>query len=981
MNAVEIETAVSELALQPFDGEEFPFSFLQAFGNKETTIKRLRSGASNKSDMAGVLQTNNIHIAVARPGEVTRKLAALKASPATARAKARFILATDGADFEAEDLESGETVACAYQDFPDHFGFFLPLAGITTVKQVRDSSFDIRATSRLNRLYIELLKDNPEWGASERRHDMNHFMARLIFCFFAEDTDIFKESGLFTKTVERMSERDSSNTHEVIGEIFRAMNTRYADREASDPLVIDPKTPLPPGGGGGGGGGGCHKISRLQFPPPPTPLPSREGECVSRASSNIPRWADKFPYVNGGLFSGSLDVPRFSRIARSYLLHIGGLDWTKINPDIFGSMIQAVADDEERGALGMHYTSVPNILKVLNPLFLDDLRARLEEAGDNPRTLLNLRKRISRIRVFDPACGSGNFLVIAYKQMREIENAINERRGEQGRHSDIPLTNFRGIELRDFAAEVARLALIIAEYQCDVLYRGKKLALAEFLPLSADNWITCGNALRLDWLSVCPPTGTGVKLLGDDLFSKPLEQAEIDFENEGGETYICGNPPYLGSTWQSTEQKSDLKAIFAHRAKNWKSLDYVAGWFMKAADYGKHTPTVAAFVSTNSICQGQQVPILWPLIFETGHEIAFAHTSFKWANLASHNAGVTVAIVGISNQAGKIRQLFSIADDGNFVVKEVQSINAYLVPSTNVIIEKRAIPFADLSDMTKGNQPTDGSNLLLSRDEVEALGLTSEQHARFIRRIYGSAEFIRGIERYCLWIKDEHLGDALAIASIHQRIEKVRVMRLASPKEATVESAENSHRFGEIRQSGNETVMIVPSVSSESRDHLPVGFMPKGTIVSNLAFSLYNAPLWNMALIASRLHLVWIATVCGKLKTDFRYSNTLGWNTFPVPTLTEKNKADLTRCAEEILLAREAHFPATIADLYDPENMPADLRHAHERNDEVLERIYIGRRFRNDTERLEKLFELYTKMTANTAKANPATKAAKGKTA
>jgi restriction-modification enzyme MmeI-like protein len=494
MNAVEIEEAISALAERPFDPEEFPFTFLQAFGNKDTTIKRLRRGESNRSDVGGLLQTNNIHIAVAAAGEVTKTLAALKASPVTARAKAKFVLATDGDTFEAEDLTSGETLACAYADFPDHFGFFLPLAGITTVKQVRESSFDIRATSRLNRLYVELLKDNPEWGTAARRHDMNHFMARLIFCFFAEDTDIFNGTGLFTATIEQMSARDSSNTHEVIGALFRAMNTPIKDR----------------------------------------------------AAANLRLWADVFPYVNGGLFSGSLDVPRFSPIARSYLLHIGNLDWTKINPDIFGSMIQAVAEDEERGALGLHYTSVPNILKVLSPLFLDDLRARLEEAGDNSRMLLNLRRRMSRIRVFDPACGSGNFLVIAYKEMRAIEAEINRRRGESVRRSDIPLTNFRGIELRDFPAEIARLALIIAEFQCDVLYRGQKEALAEFLPLDAENWITCGNALRLDWLSVCPPTGAGVKHHADDLFHTPLDQPQIDFENEGGEIFVCGNPPYSG---------------------------------------------------------------------------------------------------------------------------------------------------------------------------------------------------------------------------------------------------------------------------------------------------------------------------------------------------------------------------------------------------------------------------------------------------
>ncbi len=896
------------LAEQPFDAAIFPYAFLEAFGNKPATLKRLQ--ANNKSDVEGaVLQYSNIHISVCPAGEVPEMLGKLRGSPSTIRQKAKFILATDGEDFQAEDLASGEPVVCCYKDFPDHFGFFLPLAGISTVQQVRENAFDIRATSRLNKLYIELLKDNPEWGSAGRRHDMNHFMARLIFCFFAEDTDIFTAKSLFTDKIGQMSAKDSSNTHEVIGEIFRTMNTKNE----------------------------------------------------TRAEAKLPRWANAFPYVNGGLFSGSGEVPRFSKIARSYLMHVGNLDWKKINPDIFGSMIQAVADDEERGALGMHYTSVPNILKVLNPLFLDDLRGQLKEAGDNSRMLLNLRKRLSRIRVFDPACGSGNFLVIAYKELRAIEAEINRRRGEADRRSDILITNFRGIELRDFPAEIARLALIIAEYQCDVVYRGQMDALADFLPLDSQNWITCGNALQLDWLSVCPSTGTGVKLIGDDLFSTPLHQAEIDFENEGGETYICGNPPYRGSTWQSEEQKSHLKAIFERRTKSWKSLDYVAGWFMKAAEYGTYTNAVAAFVSTNSICQGQQVPILWPLIFGTGHEIAFAHTSFKWANLASHNAGVTVVIVGISNNAGTTRKLFSVANNGFTILKEVEIINAYLVAGTNIWIEKKFTPINGLANMNFGNKPVDGGNLLLSRDEMKQLHLTPAQTDRFIRHIFGSEEFINGKERYCLWIEDEHLEEALSILAISRRIDGVRQMRLKSRDKSANEMAKGAHQFREM-YFGHSHTIVVPAVSSESRAYLPVGLVT--AIISNSAFALYDAPLWNMALIASRLHLIWIATVCGKLKTDFRYSNTLGWNTFPLPTLTEKNKADLTRCAEDILLAREAHFPATIADLYDPENMPENLRHAHERNDEVLERIYIGRRFKNDTERLEKLFDLYTKMTA-----------------
>ncbi|MCQ4225712.1 class I SAM-dependent DNA methyltransferase, partial [Stutzerimonas stutzeri] len=641
----------------------------------------------------------------------------------------------------------------------------------------------------------------------------------------------------------------------------------------------------------------------------------------------------------------------------------------KINPDIFGSMIQAVADDEERGALGMHYTSVPNILKVLNPLFLDDLRAQLDAAGDNKAKLLNLRKRMARIRVFDPACGSGNFLVIAYKQMREIEAEINRRRGEANNKSEIPLTNFRGIELRDFPAEIARLALIIAEFQCDVLYRGQQDALAEFLPLDAQNWIVCGNALRLDWLSICPPTGTGVRVLADDLFGTPLNQTEIDFENEGGETYICGNPPYLGSRDQKDEQKADLQTLFDRRIQNWKSLDYVAGWFIKAADYGTKTRSAAAFVSTNSICQGLQVPILWPEIFASGRQIEFAHTSFRWANLASHNAGVTVVIIGITTQPRNPRRLFSLDDSGQTIERQCAHINAYLAVGDSVIVDKTSQPLGTQSEMTFGNTPIDGGHLLLSRDERDALQLTPAQQGRFIRRIYGSAEFIRGLERYCLWIEDQHLAEAQTIHPIAQRLRDVRNMRLNGGKTAR-DIAERPHQFQRM-YFGKHSTLIVPSVSSETRAYLPCGYAPAGTIVSNLAFALYDAPLWNMALIASRLHLVWIGTVCGKMKTDFRYSNTLGWNTFPVPLLTEQNKADLTRCAEDILLAREAHFPATIADLYAPDAMPANLRRAHERNDEVLERIYIGRRFRNDTERLEKLFDLYTKMTADTSKAAP----------
>ncbi len=909
MNAVEIEQAITDLAEQPFDSAKFPYAFLEAFGNKETTIKRLRAGASNKSDLGGVLQTNNIHILTCEAGQVTTKLKALKDSPATAKAKAKFILATDGAAFEAEDLASGETIACAFKDFPDHFGFFLPLAGITTVRQISENAFDIRATSRLNRLYVELLKDNPDWGKAERRHDMNHFMARLIFCFFAEDTDIFIGKDKFTETVAQMSAKDSSNTHEVVAELFRAMNTKNEDRVAV----------------------------------------------------SIPRWADGFPYVNGSLFSGSMDVPKFSKIARSYLLHVGGLDWTKINPDIFGSMIQAVAEDEERGELGMHYTSVPNILKVLNPLFLDDLRARLAEAGDTPRTLLNLRKRMAKIRVFDPACGSGNFLVIAYKAMREMEAEINKRRGEPDRASEIPLTNFRGIELRDFPAEIARLALVIAEYQCDVLYRGQKLALAEFLPLLNENWITCGNALRLDWLSICPPTGTGVKLVGDDLFQTPLDQVQIDFVNEGGETYICGNPPYKGARKQTPEQKSDLCDLF-DGGNDYKDCDYVAGWYLKGAAFLRCAQGALAFVSTSSVCEGEQVQHVWSRVFNHDCQIAFAHRPFAWRNNASNNAMVTCVIVGLAPKGGSVLGIFD-----SETLKACDSISPYLAPGTATFVTALDSPLSeDISEVVAGSMPRDGGHLILSETEKEELLAEHPDACALLKRLSGTNELTEGIVRWCIWITDETLEAALQMPAISSRIDNVRLFRSTSTAKTTRGYARIPHKFAQ-RSHRNAQAIIISATSSQNREYLPADICTEDLVISNAAYAIYGAPLFQLSILVSKLHLAWVAAVCGRMKTDYRFSKTLGWNTFPVPTLTNKNKADLTRCAEDILLAREHHFPATIADLYDPEAMPADLRAAHERNDEVLERIYIGRRFKNDTERLEKLFDLYTKMSAEAA--------------
>ncbi|PZU43802.1 MAG: lactate dehydrogenase [Sphingomonas sp.] len=934
MNAVEIEEAVSELVAAPFDAREFSFQFITAYGAKKATVDRLHKGDTNQSDVGGVLQRNNIHIGVAQPGEVGAMLARLRASPKTASAKAKFILATDGETVEAEDLVGGDVVACAYADLPRFFATFLPLAGISTVREIKNNPVDIKATGRLNKLYVELLKDNPDWATEERRHELNQFMARLIFCFFAEDTGIFRE-GQFSATITQISQAGHAhgewgNTHEVMADLFRAMDTPVTHEGNLDDRY--------------------------------------------RRAAGIRPYADVFPYVNGGLFTGVVDCPRFSRTARAFLLRAGELNWKEINPDIFGSMIQAVADEGERGELGMHYTSVPNILKVLNPLFLDDLRDALEAAGDSKQKLRNLRKRLAHIRVFDPACGSGNFLVIAYKEMRAIEAQIVEQLGGEAnlkldeRRSVIPLSNFFGIEIKGFAAEIARLALLIAEFQADCLYLSQQEARAMVLPLHKTGQITVGNALRLDWLEVCPPEGA--TLVEHDVggLTGRLVLDENGLGARGAaETYICGNPPYIGDKVQTAEQKRELKALLPPK-QDIKSIDYIAGWFWKASVYIQSGGSFA-FVSTNSVCQGVQVPLIWPPIFTRGQVISFAHESFLWGNNAAKNAQVTCVIVGVTSDRPGDRFIIS-----NATRMIVPHINAYLTAGDDVIVRKASEPIAGIAIMFGGNIPRDQGNLLLEPDEAENLLIAYPEARSLIEPILGSKEFINGLLRYCLWIDDEMADLARSIPPIAERLARVYEYRLNGSERGRA-GLDTPYKF-ERTITGTRDTIVVPSVSSERRSYLPCGLLPPNVRISNLALALYDAPLWNMALLASRLHLVWIATVCGKLETRYRYSNTLGWNTFPVPKLTEQDKADLTRTAENILLTREAHFPATIADLYDPDGMPDDLRRAHDENDEVLERIYIGRRFRNDTERLEKLFELYTKMSANAAPKGKAPKKA-----
>lgn len=428
-------------------------------------------------------------------------------------------------------------------------------------------------------------------------------------------------------------------------------------------------------------------------------------------------------------------------------------------------------------------------------------------------------------------------------------------------------------------------------------------------------------------------------------------------ENAGGETYICGNPPYKGNARKSDEQKDELQGVFHGRVEKWGLLDYVCAWFFKANEYAKHTDARFAFVATNSIAQGQHISFFWQPLFADGLKFAFAVRSFKWSNLAKHDAGVTVVIVGATRGTAQ-----PVIYDGD-VRTSTPNINAYLLPQDNYWVAPLSKPLSTVPQMVKGNYYGLSEHLLFGLDDKNRY-LVSGVPQNLTRRFYGSTEVINAKPRFCFWFESYPSENVLAISDIASRIERGSQIRGKSKDAIANGMLDRPHQFREMNCSSRH-LLAIPVVSSENRDYLPIDLLSNNSVISNKCFALYDAPLWTMALVASRLHWVWISTVCVRMRTDFSYSNTLGWNTFPVPMLTDKNKADLTRCAEDILLAREHHFPATIADLYDPETMPDDLRHSHEQNDEVLERIYIGRRFRNDTERLEKLFELYTKMTAS----------------
>lgn len=914
MYIADIEEAVSRIAAAPFNSESFPYDFIAAYDAPPATVTRIRNGTQNASDLdGGVLWRLKLHLLVCAPGQVGTALDQLQASRATATQRVQFIAATDGEEFAARDLRADDAIFCCFDELGDRFGFFLPLAGYSRYRAAEENPIDVKAANKLSRLYDALIAENPGWAAADMRHAMNLFMTRIIFCLFAEDTGILPTEDQFSRAIHEHGGHAGEEMVRVLTLLFTAMSK--PDGERGDP----------------------------------------------------PKWAADFPWVNGGLFAGDIQIPRFSRTAYRILCDAARLRWNEINADIFGSMIQVIVDPAHRHETGLHYTSVPNILKVLDPLFLDELRAEasrppLADTSREKARLKALLKRLSKIRVFDPACGSGNFLVIAYQELRKIERQVLDRLRALTGHtpgiwSHIELHNFYGIEVSDFAAETAKLSLWIAKYQMDRSHRDLFGSAPPALPLADSGNIVCDNALRLDWREACPPaTVTRNRQKVFDLATILDVHGKETILDEEAETYIVGNPPYLGYNRQTEDQKEDVEAVAGPYTDSWRSLDYISCWFLKAAEMCD-AQTRAAFVSTNSICQGEHASILWPHLFDLGVEIGFAHRSFKWVNNAASNAGVTCIVVGLRTGEGAAT-LF----EGN-AAKACAVINQYLLPAAPIFIEPRRVPLSRLPAMSLGNMPKDGGYLLLLPEERQLLLSQHPEASRFVRRFVGSQEAIRGIERYCLWIEDEDAEAAAEIPGIEARLDGVRAMRLASPAASTRAFAECPHRFKQIQGVSRENTVVVPKVSSETRPYLPVDYLTNGEIISDNAFALYDAPLWTLSLVASRLHLLWIEAVCGKLETRFRYSNTMGWHTFPVPPLNASDRERLTTCAENILLAR-AEAGGTLAELYDPEGMPEALREAHEANDNTLERIYSDRPFRSDADRLNHLFRRYARMAA-----------------
>lgn len=906
----EIEDRLSSLKHESVSAEEIGYRILSAFGKGESEIRRYKEGKGIISTFKGLLIKGLLCYRGTTTLRLTSELEEMKQDARVLKAAPKIIAVSDGKTVRAFDLRLQETFEQQVSRLYCDFEFFYPLAGVERIEYVHESPADIKAAEKLAKLHDEIRAYN-EFTSDSDLHDLNTFIARLLFCYFAEDTGIFADN-VFSGAIKRFT-KDALNLKETLEQIFRFMGGK--------------------------------------------PIPA--GMLQTYCQSN-------FGIVGGGLFERNIYIPELSNKARQIIIECGELDWQNINPDIFGSMIQAVVNPDVRANQGMHYTSVPNIMKVINPLFLDELREAynalmteydilrkskdIGEIGekqfyDKCKTIekksRQLLLRMSKMKFFDPACGSGNFLIITYKMLRLLEmdiwsliskcNPFGALQFVDG--SVISIEQFYGIELLDFPHEVAMLSLWLAEHQMNKKMREDFGVNTNALPLRDIHNIRCGNACRLDWNEVCPHT-------------------------KDEEVFVFGNPPYLGGKLQEKKQKEDQIIVLGH-LDSFKNLDYISNWFYKAALYNKNTSSRSAFVSTNSIVQGEQVGMLWPYIYELNNEIIFAYKSFKWTNNAKNQAAVICVIIGLSDKVNRYKK--RIYNNTEFI--ETNTISPYLTLGCNIAVKSSNQPISDFPVMEYGNMPLEGGFLKLSDEERKELIAKDERCVKFIRPTIGGEELINCIDRFCLWIEDNERDYAETILPIKERIEGVYQFRINGGDVAR-SLINRPHQF-RYRKIANSHQILVPCTSSENRMYLQCGFTDNTYITMNSVEVIYDGDLWLFGVISSAIHMIWVKIIGGRLKNDYRYSAQLCYNTFPFPSISDAKKAEIEEAATNVLVAREPYLTIgkTLADLYDPDKMPDDLREAHHKLDDIVESCYPGYPFSSDEARLECLFKMYEKMT------------------
>lgn len=907
MNVTQIEETVKKLASDVLnssvDKDKFIYELMAAYGHRKTTVSRIKSGERNLAKVAGEVRAKrHIYFKHSDSNKVFSDIDDMKKEPSVTREKIRFIIATDFNQFVAIDTRTNDTLDIEFGELGKHFDFFLPWAGMEKAVYQGDNPADVKAAEKMAKLFDLIKADNfseKNKNDTAALHSLNVFLTRLLFCFFAEDTGIFTDNQ-FSSELESHTKADGSDVDSYLNRLFKVLNTSKENRH------------------------------------------------------DLPDYLAKFEYVNGGLFADAIASPKFSTKSRRMLIECGSeLDWSDINPDIFGSMIQAVVHPDQRGGMGMHYTSVINIMKVIEPLFLDDLYAELENIAENidpklkPSRLRKLHDRIANIKIFDPACGSGNFLIIAFKELRKLEMEVIKLRQElvkDGQQDDffdeisldssfsrIRLSQFYGIELDDFAHEVAILSLWLAEHQMNVEFEDEFGECAPTLPLRSSGSILQGNATELLWTDY-------------------VKGADAN-------TFIIGNPPYLGAKRQNKKQKEDLKRVF-HFSKDYKNLDYIACWFYLASLFIKETQAQAAFVSTNSVVQGDQVALLWPHVFSKNIEISFGHSSFKWENSAKNKAGVDCVIIGLREKSTNDCYLFN----GNYKLSN-PLIGPYLNTGSMVIVGKSTKTLNGLPEMIYGNMPLEGGFLKLSELEKDNIINTYPQAQKFIRPTIGGDEFLKSIKRWCIWIEDEDLKSALEIPPIAQRVQGVRDFRTNGGEVART-LVERSHQF-RYRHTAKNQMLIVPCTSSENREYIQCGFFSSEYISMNSVQVILDPELWVFGVLSSKMHMIWVKAVAGRLESRIRYSNKICYNTFPCPDFTDENKEVLTELSIKILSARERHLNTTVGNLYKKGDMPSDLLSAHLALDTYFESLYKTNPLKNDDERLEILLKQYVQMTGS----------------